>query len=64
MFSFSGGFALIACPVCGEMIMPGGMQIGKEPEFWTTKCSHCKKTIEVRRDLSSGKLITKKARPS
>jgi len=50
--------------MCGEMIMPYGTQIRKEPEFWTVECSHCKKMIEVRRDPASGKLIAKKARPS
>jgi DNA-directed RNA polymerase subunit M/transcription elongation factor TFIIS len=62
--SFSFSFALIACPACGEMIMPYGTQIGKDPEFWTTQCPHCKKMIEVRRDSVSGKLIAKKAKPS
>lgn len=62
--SFSASFTLIACPMCGEMIMPYGTQVGKEPELWTTICSYCKKTIEVRRDPASGKLIAKKARPN
>lgn len=62
--SLSASFALIVCPMCGEMIMPGGMQFGKEPELWTTECSHCRKTSEVRRDPTSGKLIARKIKPS
>ena len=62
--SLSAGLVLIACPMCGELIMPGGVQIGKEPEFWTTECSHCQKIIEVQPDPVTGKLMAKEAKPS
>jgi hypothetical protein len=62
--SFSFGFTFLACPECGESIMPAGMQIGKEPDHLTAKCDHCKKTIEVTRDPITGKLVAKKVVPS
>jgi len=62
--SFSFGFTLIACPMCGKLIMPFGLQFGSEPDLLTVKCDHCKKTIEVQRDPVTGKPIAKKARPS
>jgi hypothetical protein len=49
--------------MCGEMIMPARIQIDKEPEFWTAKCPHCLKIIEVRRDSVTRKLNAKKAGP-
>jgi DNA-directed RNA polymerase subunit M/transcription elongation factor TFIIS len=62
--SLIGSYSFLSCPSCGELIMPSGIQIGKEPEFWITECSHCRKKIEVRRDFVTGKLIAKKVRPS
>jgi len=54
----------IACPCCGQMIMPNEIRMGKEPELLTTKCSHCQKIIEVQPDPVTGKLMAKEAKPS
>ena len=64
MTSIACRIVFIACPCCGQMIMPNEIRIGQEPELLTTECSHCHERIEVRPDPVTGKFITKKARPS
>lgn len=60
--SFSLSFSFIACPSCGEPILPYGTQIGKEPEHLTTTCGSCKKIIEMKRDPATGKMVAKVAK--
>jgi len=62
--SFSLSFSYIACPSCGEPILPSGTQFGKEPEHLTRTCDICKKVIEVKRDPASGKMVAKVAQPA
>lgn len=60
----TGSLTLIDCPMCGEAIIPTGLWVDEEPEYWALKCPRCQKMIEVRRDPVSGKLISKKVNPS
>lgn len=60
--SFSFSLAIVACPSCGAMVMPGGTQFGNEPDHLAAGCDHCKKTIEVTRNPTTGKIEINKTK--